>query len=423
MSIWRVRGSGQLNGSLNIQGSKNSVLPIMSAAILTTGEVRLTNCPVLRDVRATINILEHLGCDVTQEDDAILISSNKLCRCHIPHELMREMRSSVTFLGAMLVRCGEAVLSMPGGCDLGSRPIDIHLDALSALGADIREHGGNIYCKADNLIGTRLNLSFPSVGATENAMLAACGASGETIITNAAMEPEIVDLQDFLVALGADISGAGTPTITIRGMKLSGASVSHKIIPDRIVAATLMCTVAATGGEISLCDINPKHFETVTSVLEHMGCEIAPQSGGITLSSRAALKAHRPIVTRPYPGFPTDAQPLVMAASLRAKGTSVIVENIFENRFRQVSELRRLGADISVEGKVAMVSGCNNLVGAPVSATDLRGGAALIIAALTAHGETLITDEGHIDRGYENLDKQLKLLGADIEKFIDSDPD
>ncbi|MEG1164760.1 MAG: UDP-N-acetylglucosamine 1-carboxyvinyltransferase [Oscillospiraceae bacterium] len=413
MSIWRVFGGKSLYGDVKIQGAKNAVLPIMAAAIISGCETELLNCPQLSDVEAAMSILRHLGCKAERDGDTVNIDSRGMCRTDIPHDLMREMRSSVIFLGAILARAHRAELSQPGGCELGPRPIDLHLEALRTLGAEISEQGGSIVCRDKGLKGARVNLGFPSVGATENAMLAACAADGETVITNAAHEPEIVDLQDFLQKLGADVSGAGTSTVTISGIT-PRKNVGHRGMTDRIASATALCCAATAGGSICLNSVVPAHFETVTSALEYMGCEIERRSNSVKITADKALRAPRPIITRPYPGFPTDAQPLLMAACLRAEGTAVFTENIFENRYRHALELRRLGADISVVGRVAMVAGVNELTGAPVTATDLRGGAALVTAALGAVGETLVYDTGHIARGYEGLDKMLMQLGADI---------
>lgn len=413
MSVWKVSGGKKLYGDLRIQGSKNAVLPIMAAAIVTGCETELINCPRLSDVEAAMSILRHLGCKAEREGDTVNIDSRGMNRTDIPHDLMREMRSSVIFLGAILARAHEAKLSYPGGCELGPRPIDLHLEALRSLGAEISEQGGSLYCRDNGLKGSRINLSFPSVGATENAMLTACGAKGETVITNAAKEPEIVDLQEFLRKLGVSVSGAGTSTITICGF-VPQKRVGHRIMTDRIASATALCCAASAGGSITLKSVAPSDFETVTSALESMGCEIERKASSVKISVSRPLRAPRPIVTRPYPGFPTDAQPLLMAACLRAEGTTVFTENIFENRYRHAVELCRLGADISVVGRVAVVTGVNELIGAPVSATDLRGGAALVAAALGANGDTTIYDAGHIARGYEEFDKMLMSLGADV---------
>ncbi len=415
MSIWTVRGRGPLEGSVTVQGAKNAVLPILAATILTGCETELTNCPQLLDVEASLNILRHLGCAVERSGDVIHIDSTRVSLCSIPHELMRAMRSSVIFLGAIAARCGEAWLSMPGGCELGPRPIDLHLEAMRALGAEVSEQGGDIVCRAGKLRGAHIALSMPSVGATENAMIAACAAEGMTRITNAACEPEIVSLQGFLRALGADMDGAGTPEIVIRGFT-PRKKVGWRVMPDRIVASTLLCACALAGGDVQLRGVQPQDFASVTDALGAMGCEIGQTSHTLRLRSNALLRAAPLIQTRPYPGFPTDAQPLMMAAALRARGTTVFVENIFPNRYRQAGQLRRMGADIRVQGRVAMVSGVPALHGAAVSAEDLRGGAALVIAALGAEGESIINDPGHIDRGYDGLDTALRALGADVQK-------
>lgn len=414
MNIWRVRGAERLEGSLRVQGAKNAILPILAACILTGCETELTNCPKLRDVEASLNILRHLGCKVSWEEDVIHIDSRSICCWSIPHDLMRAMRSSVIFLGAVLGRCGVASLSMPGGCELGPRPIDLHLEAMRALGAEVAEEGGEIVCRAPALEGARIELRTPSVGATENAMIAACAARGETIITNAAREPEIEDLQGFLRALGADIEGAGSSRICIRSFR-PREKVGWRVMPDRIVSSTLLCACAGTGGDLELRGVESRYFSGVCQQLRAMGCQVEEKSCSVRLRSRGRLQAGPLVSTQPYPGFPTDAQPLMMAASLKAEGTSVFVENIFPNRYRQAGQMLRLGADIRVEGRVAVVQGVPRLQGAPVRSEDLRGGAALVIAGLAAEGETTVEDPGHIERGYESLDASLRALGADIE--------
>ena len=415
MSVWHIAGGNRLSGSVTVQGAKNAVLPIMAASVLAPGETELLNVPTLRDVNTTIRILRGLGCSVEREGDAVYIDSRPMSRSEIPHSLMRELRSSVIFLGALLARCGHARLSMPGGCELGPRPIDLHLMALRALGAEIDERGGDLICSAPSgLHGAGIALPMPSVGATENAMLAACAAEGETVIMNAAREPEITELQTFLQTLGADVTGAGSATVRVRGKKLEPFRVGHRIMPDRIVSSTLLCACAAAGGDVELRAVEPRHFSTVLRSLSECGCDIMSNSSSVRLRSGGNLKAPMPVITGPYPGFPTDAQPLMLAACLKARGTSVFVENVFQNRFRFTEELQRLGARIHTEGRVAVVTGVEALHGAPTVATDLRGGAALMIAALSAEGETDILDSGHVERGYESFDERLAALGADI---------
>lgn len=415
MSVWHIAGGNRLSGSVTVQGAKNAVLPIMAASVLAPGETELLNVPTLRDVNTTIRILRGLGCSVEREGDAVYIDSRPMSRSEIPHSLMRELRSSVIFLGALLARCGHARLSMPGGCELGPRPIDLHLMALRALGAEIDERGGDLICSAPSgLRGAGIALPMPSVGATENAMLAACAAEGETVIMNAAREPEITELQTFLQTLGADVTGAGSATVRVRGKKLEPFRVGHRIMQDRIVSSTLLCACAAAGGDVELRAVEPRHFSTVLHSLSECGCDIMSNSSSVRLRSGGNLKAPMPVITGSYPGFPTDAQPLMLAACLKARGTSVFVENVFQNRFRFTEELQRLGARIHTEGRVAVVTGVEALHGAPTVATDLRGGAALMIAALSAEGETDILDSGHVERGYESFDERLAALGADI---------
>ena len=410
MSAYLVEGGNRLQGTARVHGAKNSVLPILAATILCPGESVVHNCPDLSDVRASIAILEHLGCRVERAGDTVTVDASALTGRDVPDALMREMRSSVIFLGAILARLGEAVMSFPGGCELGPRPIDLHLAAIRSLGAQVREQGGELHCSAaGGLAGCEITFSIPSVGATENAMLCACGAEGVTVICNAAREPEIVDLQAFLRALGADVRGAGTSVITVRGKKpLHGGE--HTVMPDRIVAATLLTAVAAAGGEAELLGTDYRQLSTVTAVLTEAGCRIRSGSDSIHICREAPLRGVRPIRTAPYPGFPTDAQPPVMAALCRGTGTTVFVENMFESRYRHVDELSRMGADIRVEGKVAVVCGVERLHGAALQAADLRGGAALVVA----EGRSEITGLHHMDRGYYGLEDTLRGLGADI---------
>ena len=413
MELWHIRGGNRLEGACFVQGSKNASLPILAASIICPASTELLNVPQLRDVDAALRILRHLGCWAEQSGGEVTIDSRNPSCCSIPHSLMVEMRSSVIFMGALLARCGEARLSLPGGCQLGKRPIDLHLAALRKMGAEIEEDRGEIFCRAEALKGAEIVLPFPSVGATENIMLAACAARGETVIHGAAREPEIAALQDFLKAMGADVRGAGTDTVTI-GSLSPEKHIACRIIPDRIVASTIACAAACTGGNVELRGIDPRQFSTVLRFLNQAGCDIISTDRSVRLRSEGELKAVGEISTAPYPGFPTDAQPVLMAALLKAKGLTRITENIFENRYRQVPELCRLGADIVTHGKIAEIWGVDCLHGTALTATDLRGGAAMIVAGLSAQGETLICDDGHISRGYERFDIRLRALGADI---------
>ena len=417
MSRFIVSGGNKLCGSAEVQGSKNSALPLMAAAVLVDGESVLFNCPDLSDVNASLRILRYLGCDARRESDTVIINSKCVCRGDIPDGLMREMRSSIVFLGAILSRCKRAVMTFPGGCELGPRPIDLHLKALKMLGANVTERHGVIECTAENgLTGAKIALSFPSVGATENIILAAVKAEGTTTITNAAREPEIVDLCEFLNKAGACIYGAGEGVIVIDGVKsLSGAE--HTIIPDRIVAATLISAAAATGSDMEIEGIIQSHLSSIIPVFEESGCKIKCDCGFMRIKAPERLKAMPLIRTMPYPGFPTDAQAPVMASAAVAKGASVFVENIFENRYKHVGELIRLGADIKVENKVAVVNGVKSLYAADVQAQDLRGAAGLIVAALAAEGTTEISGIEYLERGYENFEVLLSSLGADVKKI------
>ncbi len=417
MSRLLVTGREKLSGEVDVQGSKNSVLPIIAACVLTKGENVLYNCPNLSDVEASSQILRYLGCNVKRFHSTMLISADGLCKSDIPDVLMRKTRSSIIFLGAVLARTGSVSLSLPGGCEIGPRPIDMHLKALEQMGAEIAEKHGVIECTAPKgLKGTKIALSFPSVGATEDIMIAASTAEGTTTIINAACEPEICDLADYLNGCGAKIYGAGEGVVVVDGVSsLSGTQ--HTVIPDRIVVATLMAAAAATQSKITLKGIVQSHLGTVIPVLEEAGCKIKCSSGNLTISLAQRLSALRTIRTMPYPGFPTDAQAPLMAAASVADGTTVFVENIFENRYRHTIELSRMGAKIKTEGKVAVVEGVSSLYGAKVVAPDLRGGAALVIAALAAEGVTDIGNAEYLERGYESIELMLGSLGAKIAKL------
>lgn len=417
MSRLLVEGAKVLSGEVDVQGAKNSALPVLAATILCGSQSVLHNCPSLSDVDASIRILRYLGCEAARKENTLLIDTTDMNRYDIPHDLMREMRSSIVFLGAIIARMGRAKLSFPGGCELGPRPIDLHLSALRQMGVSIIERHGVLECIAtDGLIGSKVALSFPSVGATENIMITAVLAKGTTTITNAAREPEIVDLADYLNACGANIYGAGEGTIIIDGVeKLKGCQYS--IIPDRIVAATLMSAAAVTGSEIKLNHIIPSHLETIIPVFEEAGCNIKCKGSTMYFKAPKKLNAVKFIRTMPYPGFPTDAQAPIMAMLSIADGTTVFVENIFESRYKHVGELSRLGANIKVEGKVAVVQGVKSLSGASVEAQDLRGAAALIVAALAAEGKTEISGIKYLERGYEDFEVVLTSLGASVKKI------
>ena len=409
-----IQGNQRLKGTVNIHGAKNSALPILAATIMCKGETILHNCPDLSDVAASIKILEYLGCEVKKENSTVIIKTNNITNSNIPENLMHEMRSSIIFLGALLACCKNTNLSFPGGCELGPRPIDLHIAALKKMGVTISEQHGYLNCSVKNkLKGSKIVLSFPSVGATENILLAAVTAKGKTIIANAAREPEIVDLADFLTKCGAKIKGAGTDNIYIEGVPKLYAC-EHTVIPDRIAAATFMSAVAITKGEALIDNVKPKHLWMMLPIFEEAGCKLVLSENNIAIKSPEKLHSISTVRTMPYPGFPTDLQAPIMAMSTLSKGTSVFVENIFESRYKHVCELNRLGAKISVEGKVAVVYGVDKLSGATVHSTDLRGGAALVVAGLAAEGKTEVLDIKHIDRGYEHIEKSLVNLGANI---------
>lgn len=417
MSKLMIEGSHCLEGELTVHGAKNSALPVLSATLLCDGESHIHNCPRLSDVDASVEILRYLGCRVVREGDTVSVNTDTLCRCDIPDQLMREMRSSIVFLGAVASRMGKAKLSFPGGCELGPRPIDLHLKALRQMGMVINEFHGYLDCSVPaRLKGTSIALSFPSVGATENIILAAALAEGTTVVNNAAREPEICDLCGFLNACGARISGAGEGRIVIEGVeKLTGTE--HHVIPDRIAATTFMTAAAVTGGDLLLRRVVPDHLSQVIPMFQEAGCRLRWDDANLRIQAPQRLRAVKSVRTMPYPGFPTDAQAPMMAMTTVSDGISIFVENIFESRYKHVGELCRLGANIKVEGRVAIVEGVPRLFGASAEAPDLRGGAALIVAGLAADGLTEVSGLRHVDRGYEAIEKSLNQIGAKVSRI------
>lgn len=416
MSQIRIEGPNRLRGKIRVQGAKNSTLPLLAASLLIPGETVLLDCPVLSDVEAAMKIINNLGASCRRQGDAVLIDSRSLSACGIPHELMREMRSSIVFLGAILSRMGKAELSFPGGCEIGARPIDLHLSSLKKLGAQIEESHGVLYCTAPGgLRGANINLSFPSVGATENIILAAVVSKGTTVIQNAAKEPEIADLASFLNRCGGKIRGAGESCVVIEGVdKLSPCQ--YRVMPDRIEAATYMAACAMCGGELLLENSPNNCLTPLISVFEESGCSLRTQGDRLCLSAPGRLHSVGNIRTMPYPGFPTDAQAPIMAMCCLAEGTTVFVETIFESRYKHTAELLRLGAHIKVADRVAVVEGVRALSGAPVTAHELRGGAALVCAGLAAQGVTTVSGVEFIRRGYEDIVGKFRSIGAKIDK-------
>ena len=416
MAEYLVAGGRPLHGCLTIQGAKNAALPLLAAALLPP-ESRIARCPRLRDTEAAAGILRSLGCRVRREGDSVLVDARPAGGWEISEGWMREMRSSVIFLGAILTRFGRARVSYPGGCELGPRPIDLHLMALRRLGAVIREDHGTLECTVPGgrLSGAEVVLPFPSVGATQNTLIAAALAAGRTVLRGGAREPEIDDLAAFLNAAGARIRRESGGEFIIDGVEAL-RPVEHRVIPDRIAAVTYLCCCAAAGGEIELWDCLPDQFAAALPCLEAAGCRLRRYPDALRLTAPERLSAMGWIKTLPYPGFPTDAQAPVMAVAAIGSGTTVFTETIFESRFRHAAELARMGADIRTEGRVAIVTGVPALHGAPVVSTDLRGGAALVVAALAAAGESRIGGISHIERGYEELDHCLQALGADITR-------
>ncbi len=413
MEKFIVAGEVQLAGSVKINGAKNATLPLMAATLLCSGVSVLHNVPDLRDIAMMRDILQMLGAKIRREGATLIIDTTGVSKLEIPEHLMREMRASVFLMGPLLGRFRTVRLSFPGGCAIGPRPINLHLKALEKIGAAINDRGGFIDARAARLTGGEINFDFPSVGATENAMMAAAVADGTTIIRNAAREPEVIDLQSLLVKMGAEISGAGTDTIVIHGVeRLTPAE--HRIIPDRIEAGTFLVAGAITRGDVTIENVIPAHLFSIIDKLQEIGARV--DASGTTIRIRGGELRGVDIKTLPFPGFPTDLQAPLLAALTIAKGTSIITETIFENRFKHVDELGRMGAKIKVEGRTAIIRGVPKLSGAIVAAQDLRAGAALVMAALAAEGLSEIEHVYHIDRGYEALEKRLRQLGANIRR-------
>ncbi|MCJ7840582.1 UDP-N-acetylglucosamine 1-carboxyvinyltransferase [Lederbergia sp. NSJ-179] len=421
-----VRGGNRLNGTVKVEGAKNAVLPVIAASLLASeGKSIIRDVPSLSDVYTIGEVLRHLNANVEFKDETITVDATDDLYIEAPFEYMRKMRASVQVMGPLLGRIGRARVALPGGCAIGSRPIDLHLKGFEAMGATVKVDNGFIEAKADRLTGAKIYLDFPSVGATQNIMTAAVLAEGVTIIENCAKEPEIVDVANFLNKMGAIVKGAGTGTIRIEGVeKVHGAD--HTIIPDRIEAGTFMAAAAITGGNVLVEGAVPEHLSSVIAKLEEMNVTIIEEENGIRVIGPDRLKAVD-IKTMPHPGFPTDMQSQIMALLLNAEGTGIITETVFENRYMHVEEFRRMNAEIKIEGRSVIITGPCKLQGAEVAATDLRAAAALILGGLAADGYTRVTDLHHLDRGYLDFHLKLRALGADIErvtdKIVENEPD
>ncbi|EOD8618780.1 TPA: UDP-N-acetylglucosamine 1-carboxyvinyltransferase [Staphylococcus aureus] len=416
-----IKGGNKLTGEVKVEGAKNAVLPILTASLLASDKPsKLVNVPALSDVETINNVLITLNADVTykKDENAVVVDATKTLNEEAPYEYVSKMRASILVMGPLLARLGHAIVALPGGCAIGSRPIEQHIKGFEALGAEIHLENGNIYANAkDGLKGTSIHLDFPSVGATQNIIMAASLAKGKTLIENAAKEPEIVDLANYINEMGGRITGAGTDTITINGVE-SLHGVEHAIIPDRIEAGTLLIAGAITRGDIFVRGAIKEHMASLVYKLEEMGVELDYQEDGIRVRAEGELQPVD-IKTLPHPGFPTDMQSQMMALLLTANGHKVVTETVFENRFMHVAEFKRMNANINVEGRSAKLEGKSQLQGAQVKATDLRAAAALILAGLVADGKTSVTELTHLDRGYVDLHGKLKQLGADIERIND----
>ena len=417
MGSFHITGGIPLFGEVKIGGCKNAVLPMLAAAILGGGVSVIRGCPVISDTMASLEILRRLGCEARIDGDVITIDSSGLNSFEMPRDLVAEMRSSIIFMGGLLGRCGRARISAPGGCNIGERPIDLHLNGLRKLGAviDENEDSGIMDCSADRLTGARINLTYPSVGATQNIMLAATLADGETIITNAAKEPEIEDLQGMLNASGAQIKGAGTHRIVIKGVGRLH-DVDYTIMPDRIIAGTYLSAAAITRGSVLLTNVNHSHIAPIVSPLIKMGAKVTTEPGAISLAAPSGLSAIDFLSTQPHPGFPTDMQAQFTALLTQCNGTSILAETVFESRCGHVPPIIQMGADIttSLNNSTFVIRGVTPLHGIEAAATDLRSGAALILAGLAANGNSQITNTSHILRGYEDIAGDLRQLGADV---------
>jgi UDP-N-acetylglucosamine 1-carboxyvinyltransferase len=414
MDKLKITGGTALKGEVTISGAKNAALPILAAALLTEGRVELSNVPLLNDVKTMRKLLTQMGVSVDAQGERVSLRADKVDHFEASYELVKTMRASILVLGPMLARFGQARVSLPGGCAIGSRPVDQHIKGLQAMGAEITVEHGYINARARRLKGARITTDMVTVTGTENLLMAACLAEGETVLENAAQEPEVVDLANLLVKMGAKIEGAGTSRITVQGVaQLHGAA--HSVIPDRIEAGTFLCAAAATRGEVTLKHVEPKHLDALLDKLRDAGAVLECGSDTIALRMPARPKAVS-IRTTEYPGFPTDMQAQFMALNCVAEGAASMVETIFENRFMHVQELRRLGADIDIQGNTSLVKGVEQLSGAAVMATDLRASASLVIAGLVADGETVVDRIYHLDRGYDQMENKLRGLGARIER-------
>ena len=419
MSKFIIQGGKKLEGEIKISGSKNAALPIIAATVLNAGTTTLYNVPDIQDVNTMFEILKKIGATIKRKNNKIIINTNKVHTYEIPDDLMRQMRSSVILAGALIGKYHKAKFSCPGGCDIGSRPIDLHLKGFEKLGVDIKEEYGEIYCNTEKIVGTQIHLDLPSVGATENIILASCLGEGSTVITNAAREPEIEDMIKYLNKMGAKINGAGTSYIEIEGVNRLN-EVEYEVIPDRIAIGTYMIASAITGGTLEVDKVVQDHMEPICDKLRIAGCDIKYTENGLILVAPKKIKAVDLVKTCPHPGFPTDMQSQLMILMTLSDGVSVFHETIFENRFMHCAELIRMGANIKyITENICMVNGVEKLHGARVKSPDLRGGASLVLAALAADGKSEISDIYHIERGYENFENVLRSLGADIIKLKD----